>query len=185
MKLRDLVVIRLGVIINLVIGQVVAALLLPLFLDAVGTILVAALVGPWAAITVGLVSQVLNAVLSGNFSWLPFGVIQVIIALYAWLAARVGAFRRPWTAAPAGLVLGVIAGSTAAPIAYHLFGGATAGGVMAVTTALRAVGMPLELAVRISSVSTDMLDKTVAFVMVSLILRALPNQLRARFPAHA
>ncbi len=183
--LRDLVVIRLGVIVNLVIGQIVAALLLPLYLDAVGTMVVAALVGPWAAILVGLTSQVLNAVLSGNFTWLPFGVIQVTIALYAWLAARAGVFRHTWTAAPAGLLLGIIAGSTAAPIAYHLFGGATAGGVMAVTTALRAIGLPLDVAVRISSVSTDMLDKTVAFVMVALILRALPKHLAARFPAHA
>ena len=59
--LRDLVVIRLGVAVNLVIGQVAAALLLPVFLDTVGTVLVAALVGPRAAIVAGLTSQVLNA----------------------------------------------------------------------------------------------------------------------------
>jgi energy-coupling factor transport system substrate-specific component len=182
--LRDLVVVRLGVIVNLVIGQLVAALLLPLFLDAVGTILVAALVGPVAAIVTGLTSQVLAAVLSGNFTWLPFGVIQVLIAVYAWLAARAGVFRRVWTAAPAGLVLGFLAGMTAAPIALKLFGGATAGGVTAVTATLRAVGLPLDVAVRISSVSTDLLDKTVAFVMVALILRALPEHMAARFPAH-
>lgn len=183
MSLRDLVIVRLGVIVNLVIGQLVAALLLPLFLDAVGTILVAALAGPVAAVAVGLTSQVLNAVLSGNFTWLPFGIIQVLIAVYAWLAARAGVFRRVWTAAPAGLLLGLIAGATAAPIAYYLFGGATAGGVSAVTTALRALGLPLKVAVSISSMSTDMLDKTVAFIMVALILRALPRQLAARFPA--
>jgi len=182
--LRDLVVVRLGVIVNLVIGQIVAALVLPLYLDAVGTILVAALVGPIAAIATGLTSQVLMAVLSGNFTWLPFGVIQVLIAVYAWLAARAGVFRRVWTAAPAGLLLGFLAGSTAAPIALTLFGGATAGGVSAVTTALRTIGLPLEVAVRISSVGTDLLDKTVAFAIVAVILRALPDHMAARFPAH-
>lgn len=183
MNLRDLVLVRLGVVVNLVIGQIVAALLLPLFLDAVGTILVAALVGPRAAIAVGLVSQVLNAVLSGNFAWLPFGIIQIIIAVYAWGAARAGLFRSPWRAAPAGLLLGLLAGATAAPIAYLMFGGATAGGVTAVTTLLRASGVPLKAAVYVSSLSTDLLDKTVAFVMVALILRALPVRLAARFPA--
>ncbi|MEK7667214.1 MAG: ECF transporter S component, partial [Gemmatimonadota bacterium] len=49
MSLRDLVVIRLGVAVNLVIGQVAAVLLLPVFLDTIGTVLVAALVGPRAA----------------------------------------------------------------------------------------------------------------------------------------
>lgn len=185
MTLRDLVVIRLGVAVNLVIGQIVAALLLPVFLDAVGTILVAALVGPRAAIAAGLTSQVLAAMLSGNFSWLPFAVVQIVIALYASAAARVGAFKRFSTALPAGLILGVLAGATAAPIAFYMFGGATAGGVTFLTTTLRALGVPLKAAVFTSSLGTDLLDKTIAFGVVCLILRNLPNHLAGRFPALA
>ena len=185
MSLRNLVLVRLGVAVNLVIGQIVAALLLPVYLDAVGTILVAALVGPRAAIAAGLVSQVLAAVLSGNFSWLPFALVQVVIALYASLAASLGAFRRPWTALAAGFLLGAIAGGTAAPIAYFVFGGATAGGVTAVTTVLRAAGVPLPVAVATASLSTDLLDKTIAFGLVFVILRSLPSHLAARFPALA
>ncbi len=185
MRLRDLVLIRLGVAINLVIGQIVAALLLPVFLDAVGTILVAALVGWRAAVVAGLVSQVLAAVLSGNFAWLPFGVVQVVIAVYAAGAARAGAFRSLWTALPAGLLLGLIAGATAAPIAYYVFGGATAGGVTAVTTALRALGAPLPVAVAVASMGTDLVDKTIAFGLVCVVLRTLPGHLAARFPAMA
>lgn len=185
LSLRDLVVIRLGVAVNLVIGQIVAALLLPVFLDAVGTILVAALAGPRAAIIVGLTSQVLASVLSGNFAWLPFALVQVVIALYAWGAARLGAFRRLATALPAGLLLGALAGGTAAPIAYFVFGGATAGGVTAVTAALRVLGLPLPVAVATASISTDLLDKTIAFGLVCLILGSLPRHLAARFPGLA
>lgn len=185
MTLRDLVVIRLGVAVNLVIGQIVAALLLPVFLDAVGTILVAALVGPRAAVVAGLTSQVLAAVLSGNFAWLPFGVVQIVIALYAAGAARLGAFRSPWTALPAGLLLGALAGSTAAPIAYFVFGGVTAGGVSALTALLRALGLPLAVASFTSSIGTDLLDKTIAFGVVCLVLRTLPTHLATRFPALA
>jgi energy-coupling factor transport system substrate-specific component len=184
-KLRDLVLVRLGVALNLVIGQIVAALLLPVFLDAVGTILVAALIGPWAAIAAGLTSQVLAAVLSGNFAWLPFGLVQVVIALYAAGAARVGVFRRWWTALGAGTLLGLLAGATAAPIAYFLFGGVTAGGVTVVTATLRALGVPLPVAVGISSVGTDLVDKTIAFTLVFIILRSLPRTLAARFPGLA
>jgi len=183
--LRDLVVVRLGVALNLVIGQIVAALLLPIFLDAMGTILVAALVGPRAAILAGLTSQVLASVLSGNFAWLPFVLVQVVIALYAWGAARLGVFRRLATALPAGLLLGVLSGGTAAPIAYFVFGGATGGGVTLVTTVLRAAGLPLSVAVTTASMSTDMLDKTIAFGLIYLVLRALPQHLAARFPALA
>jgi energy-coupling factor transport system substrate-specific component len=182
-SLRDLVLVRLGVAVNLVIGQIVAALLLPVYLDAVGTMLVAALVGPRAALVAGLTSQVLAAVLSGNFSWLPFGVIQILIALYAWIAARAGVFRHLGLALPAGALLGLLAGASAAPIAYYMFGGATAGGVTAVTTVLRFLGVPLRAAVFVSSMSTDLLDKTLSFGLIFLILRTLPKHLAARFPA--
>ena len=182
MTLRDLVVIRLGVAVNLVIGQVAAALLLPVFLDTIGTVLVAALVGPRAAIVAGLISQVLNAVLSGNFTWLPFAAVQIVIALYAALAARLGAFRRLATALPAGLGLGLVAAATSAPISYFLFGGVTAGGVTAVTTVLRALGAPLSVAVTAASFTTDLLDKTLVFALVAVVLRSLPRQMAVRFP---
>jgi energy-coupling factor transport system substrate-specific component len=183
--LRDLVLVRLGVAVNLVIGQIVAALLLPVYLDSVGTILVAALVGPKAAIAAGLVSQVLSAVISGNFSWLPFGIVQIVIALYAAAAARLGLFRRLATAVPTGLGLGLVAASCSAPISYFLFGGVTAGGVTVVTTVLRAVGAPLGVAVASASYATDLLDKAIACALVSVILRSLPRTLAARFPALA
>ena len=182
MTLRDLVLVRLGVALNLVIGQIVAALLLPVYLDSVGTILVAALVGPRAAIAAGLVSQVLNAVISGNFSWLPFAVVQVVIALYAALAARLGLVRRLATAVPAGLGMGFAAAACSAPISYFLFGGVTAGGVTAVTTVLRALGAPLGVAVASASFATDLLDKAIACALVCVVLRSLPRTLAARFP---
>ena len=185
MTLRDLVLVRLGVAVNLVIGQIVAALLLPIYLDSVGTILVAALVGPKAAIAAGLVSQILSAAISGNFSWLPFAVVQVVIALYAAAAARLGLFRRLATAVPAGLGLGFVAASCSAPISYFIFGGVTAGGVTMVTTLLRALGAPLGVAVASASFATDLLDKAVACALVSAILRSLPRTLAARFPALA
>ena len=185
MTLRDLVLVRLGVAVNLVIGQIVAALLLPVFLDSIGTILVAALVGPRAAIAAGLVSQVLAAVISGNFAWLPFAVVQVVIALYAWGAARLGAFRHFGTAVVAGLGLGVVSASCSAPIAYFMFGGVTAGGVVVVTAVLRLLGAPLGIAVVSASFATDILDKAIACGLVFVILRGLPQTLAARFPVLA
>jgi energy-coupling factor transport system substrate-specific component len=183
--LRELVLVRLGVALNLVIGQVAAALMLPVYLDTIGTILVAALVGPRAAIVAGLTSQVLSAVLSGNFTWLPFGVVQIVIALYAAAAARLGVFRRLSTAVPAGFVLGLLAAGCAAPIAYTLFGGVTAGGVSLITTVLRTLGVPLRAAVFLSSFSTDVLDKSLVFALIAVVLRSLPQQMAVRFPVLA
>jgi energy-coupling factor transport system substrate-specific component len=129
--------------------------------------------------------DIFNAGSTGNFAWLPFAVVQVVIALYAWAAARLGLFRRLWTAVLAGMGLGLVAASCSAPIAYFLFGGVTAGGVTLVTTVLRALGVPLGVAVASASYSTDLLDKAIACGLVCVVLRGLPRTLAARFPVLA
>lgn len=50
---------------------------------------------------------------------------------------------------------------------------------------LRALGAPLSVAVALASLGTDLLDKTIAFALVCLILRTLPDHLATRFPALA
>ncbi|MBK7594724.1 MAG: hypothetical protein IPJ11_05655 [Gemmatimonadetes bacterium] len=70
-------------------------------------------------------------------------------------------------------------------ISYLLFRGVTAGGVTAVSTLLRSLGAPLSVAVTAASLSTDVLDKTAAFLVVGALLRALPRRILGRFPLGA
>src|SRR5919197_331840 len=81
-----------AVALNLALGAVVAALKLPIFLDSVGTILVAALAGPWAGVLTGAISDVVLGILSSPtfFAFIP---VAAVIGALAGLAARVGAFR--------------------------------------------------------------------------------------------
>ena len=68
--------------INLVVGSVAKELSLPVFLDTVGTVLVAVLVGFPEGALVGTVSQLLLGLLTG-YQYLPFVVIQWLLALLA------------------------------------------------------------------------------------------------------
>ncbi len=111
--------------------------------------------------------------------------VQLGVALYAGYAARHGAFGSPWRAAAAGLVLGLVAATLSWPISLLLFGGVTAGGVTVVTTLLTAAGVPLKWAVYAASLSNDLLDKCVTFLLVHVVLISLPNRMAARFPAAA
>lgn len=43
-----LALIPVAIVVNLVVGQIVSALNLPIFLDSIGTVLVGILAGPWA-----------------------------------------------------------------------------------------------------------------------------------------
>lgn len=182
---RHLVLIPLAVGVNLAMGQFVAVTHLPLFLDTVGTVLVAALVGPWVAVATGLLSQIVFTVVSGNATWLAFLPVQLFVALYAGFAARRAVFGSVTRALVGGLGLGLIAATMSSPISYFAFGGVTAGGVTAVTTILTAFGVPLQWAVYVASLSNDLLDKSVTFLLVRTILISLPVRMAARFPPAA
>jgi energy-coupling factor transport system substrate-specific component len=177
-----LALIPLAVGINLALGKLAAATSLPVFLDTVGTVLVACLTGLVPALLTGVSSQVVMAMID-NPTWLAFLPVQFAIAAYAALAARYGLFRSAGLAALAGLGLGVIAATLSWPISYFAFGGVTVGGVTIITTLLTGLGMPLQWAVYGASLTNDLLDKTVTFLLVRAVLIGLPRRAAARFPA--
>lgn len=185
MNTRLLALIPLAVGINLAMGQFVAVMQLPLFLDTVGTILVAALAGPWAAVTTGVLSQVVFTVVSGNIVWIWFLPVHLLIAVYSGFAARHRVFRSLPRTLGAGLVLGAAAATMAWPIAYLVFGGVTSGGVTIVTTLLSGAGIPLKWAVYLASLSADVTDKIVSFLLVRIVLHSLPIRMASRFPLAA
>jgi energy-coupling factor transport system substrate-specific component len=178
---RVLALIPVAVALNLATGLVVAELSLPLYLDTIGTVLTAAIAGPVAGVVTGLVSQVLTSLL-GGYMWLAFAPIQVLIALLAALAAARGGFRSTPLATGWGALVGLAAGSASSVISYFVFGGVTAGGVTAVTTLLRAIGLSLPQSVVLASIGTDLVDKAIVFLLVALVLAALPRRILGRYP---
>ncbi|MDX2193315.1 MAG: energy-coupling factor transporter transmembrane component T [Gemmatimonadales bacterium] len=167
--LRELAFIPLAVALNVAMGVLASQLGLPVFLDTLGTLLGAALLGARVGMAAGLVSQLITALQVGAFM-LAFAPLQLLIAACGALAARAGAFRRLPTALLAGALTGALAGAVSSRIAYTLFGGVTAPGVSMVTATLRALGLPLDLAVAAASISTDVLDKVVVFGLVAGVL---------------
>lgn len=181
-SLRLLALIPIAVGINLAMGKFAAALALPMFLDTVGTVLVATLAGPAVAIATAVVSQVALGLWVGAVQ-LAFLPIHLVIAVYASVVVvRFAVFRNPVRAVTAGLVLGAVAATLAWPIAYFAFGGVTSPGVSLVTTIMSGFGLPLRWAVYVASMGTDLLDKATTFVMILVIVRSLPRRTLARFP---
>lgn len=170
-----------AVAINLALGAIVAALKLPVYLDSVGTILVAALVGPLAGMVTGAASNCVLGVLSSPvfFAFIP---VTLVIGALAGVAARLGAFRSAGTAALAGVFIGIASALTSVPIVIALFGGLTASGTGIVTIAARAVlHVSVARAAEIASLSTDLIDKPLSCALVALLLARLPRHLTGRF----
>lgn len=173
-----------AVAINLVVGAVVKELSLPVFLDTMGTVLVAVLVGARAGALVGTVSQLLMGLLTG-YHYLPFVVIQWLLSLIVSAAANRRGFASVWRTAGWGIAAGLCCGALSAVISYTFFRGVTGGGVTWVTAALRSIGLSLPAAVAIGSSAADVADKTIVIIVVGVVLRSLPKRILGRFPRAA
>lgn len=171
----------IGIGINLAVGTIVLRLGLPLYLDSIGTVLVGALVGPWAGAATGFLSNLvwtLTGLFPQAFAWA--GVAAIIGAL-AGVFARSGWFNTVGKAALAGIITGILSAVLSAPIATYVFGGVVGAGTDALVAAFRAAGLDALLSNVAQGTFSDPLDKLVTFLIVWSLLLALPAREKARF----
>jgi hypothetical protein len=113
--------------------------------------------------------------------WLALAlVVGAVIGLFALLLAR-----RDLTAAyvvVAGVFTGIVAALISAPIAAGVFGGVTASGTDFLVAAFRQAGLDVQAATTGQGLISDPIDKVTTFFTVYLILGALANRFKARFP---
>jgi len=171
--------IPIAIAINIVVGEIVTLLKLPLYLDSIGTVLVAVLVGPWAGAATGGLSNVIWGLFRPVP--LPFAVVAIAIGLLAGIFARMGAFKRPYLPPLAGFVTGIVAALLSAPLSAFIFGGVTGAGSDAIVAAFRAYGESILAATTKQGLLQDPLDKLISFTLVYFIVVALPPRMRARF----
>ena len=106
---KVLVLIVAGLILNLILAKLMLVWSIPLFLDCVGTILVAMIGGTLPAIVVGFFSNVFNGI--SDPITLYYGVINALIAVLASFFYRKGVFRSIWKSALAVLAFAAVGGA--------------------------------------------------------------------------
>lgn len=171
----------LGVAANVVLGTVVSSLKIPLlFLDTIGTIFVAALLGPfWGALT-GATTNVLLGVVT-NPKDIPFALVNLVIGLVVGFVARKKGFGFT-TAFWTGLVLAVVAPLIGTPIAVWIYGGLTGGGMDLIFAWLRQSGSSIFTAAFLPRIAGNLVDKVASALLVAVLLQKLPQSLRERVP---
>lgn len=114
-------------------------------------------------------------------AWLALAlVVAAVIGLFALLLVR-----RDLTAAyvvVVGVFTGVVAALISAPIAAGVFGGVTASGTDFLVAAFRQAGLDVQAATTGQGLISDPIDKVTTFFTVYLILQAMANRFKARFP---
>jgi energy-coupling factor transport system substrate-specific component len=175
-----LVLIPVALVLNIVLGQFVGSTLVPFYLDAIGTVLIAVLAGPAAGAATGALSSIVWSFF--NPTVLPFAAGAALIGCLAGLAARYGLFRRFYLAPVAGFVTGIIAGVVSAPVAAFVFGGTSGVATGAIVSAFRAMGDTLLAAITKQALISDPMDKAIVFTIVAILVYALPRRARQQFP---
>jgi energy-coupling factor transport system substrate-specific component len=173
-----LAIIPMGIALNLAIGLAVTALKLPIFLDAIGTVLFTLLCGWRIGATVGVLSFVIGGLLNPLMPYFVF--TQFMIALVAGFSAGRGGFKATWRTIITGVAIGYIAALVSAPVIAIVFGGVTNSGESLVTAFLVKTGRTLWQAVVTTKIWTEPLDKVLQCLAAFAIARSLPKTLLAR-----
>ncbi|GIN61816.1 membrane protein [Robertmurraya siralis] len=163
---------------NVVLGTVVSGLKIPLlFLDTIGTVLMAVLYGPWWGALVGLLTNLVLGVTSSP-SAIFFGIVNIAVALVVGFMARKFNFMKWYVALITGIILAIIAPLIGTPISVAVFGGLNGSGMDVIVLWLRASGESVFASTFISRVTGNFLDKIATCLLVMFIVSKLPYLLK-------
>lgn len=166
----------LCIVINVVLGTIVGKLQIPLiFLDTIGTIFAAALLGPWYGAAVGLLTNVTVGFMT-NPKDIPFALVNIAIGLIVGYISKKRKFDLK-TAIITGLVLSVAAPLIGTPIAVWIYGGLTGGGTDFIFVWLKQSGASIFTSAFIPRITGNLIDKIASCVLVSVLLTRLPADL--------
>src|SRR5574338_1377479 len=175
------VLIPVAIAINIAVGQIVLLLKLPVYLDSIGTILVAVLCGPWAGALTGALSNTIWG-LAIDPNALPWWPVAFFIGFVAGWCAVGGLFKSWWKVIIAGFLIALTAATISTPIAVYLYGGITASGSSFITAYLLQTGQGVLQAVFSTNFLVEPVDKITTDMLSFAIIQGLSRRLVARFP---
>lgn len=177
---KILALIAVAIVVNIVGGQANDLLHLPIFLDSIGTILVAVLAGPIAGAVTGVLTNLIIGLIFAPVA-AAFAPVALVIGLVAGLLARVGWFRTIWQSALSGVVIAAALTLVAVPIRIYLFGGVTGSGADFFVAYFSSVGQTLFSSVALTVFGSNVADKVLSALIVWGLVRQLPERLTAGY----
>lgn len=176
-----IVLMSIAIVINMVAGQLVSMLKLPIYLDSIGTVLVGLLAGPLAGGLTGLLTNLIWGLITSPVA-AAFSPVAMAIGITAGLCAKYGLFKTWWLAIISGVIIAVFNAVVAVPIKLYMFGGITGSGADFITSYMLALGNDLFGSVVVTVFTSNLVDKVVTAVLAWGIVKALPSRTTGRLP---
>ena len=159
---------------NIGIGAVVSVLKLPIYLDSIGIVIAAMVLGLLPAVLCAAITCAVGFFLINPYLPAYFGT-SVVIALLATVCRRANLFRSLPLAVLSGLIIAVGAALASAPITAILFGGTTLSGADAITAFFVSSGHALLESVFYAGLMSEPIDKVLVCLVAFGVLRSLPR----------
>lgn len=171
--LRILALFIVGVSINILLSEISSRLGLPLYLDAVGTVMTAFVGGSLPAIAVGYLTNIFRTFLQHDASSIYYGALNVMIAVVAAGFSRRELKKR--YIVPLILILAVIGGCLGSLLTWFLFGFAGEGVSADLAIKIKGTVGNRLAAQLIADFLIDIVDKTITVLISATVFWLLPK----------
>jgi signal transduction histidine kinase len=171
-----------GLLLNLLLSNLVVKLKLPLYLDNVGSILVAALAGALPGMFVGFLTNLINSLNNDPLS-MYYGILTAVIAFLAAQFSPRGYFKTLRGCALATVCFAFIGGGIGSCMTWYLYGGGIGAGVSApLAAAFASWGLPDFVAQLLADLLLDVPDKYITVLCVYFLLQLVPAAWADKLP---
>lgn len=174
-SVRKMCVVALAIVLNVIGGQIALMLHLPIYLDSMGTIMIAMLYGP----VYGMLPPLLYGLVMGftlDIYSLYFMPVGLMLGLMTGLISKYFSLKK-WRMIPGAMLITIPGTIVSAVITAVLFGGITSSGSTVIVQVLNKAGLGLTASVFIVQILTDYLDRLLSLVVVSYLLHVIPSDL--------
>lgn len=170
---HKITLIALAIVINIVGSYIALGLHLPIYLDSMGTIMTAILLGPFYGLFPGVLSALVTGVTSDiyAFYYMPVGIVLGVMTGFVFQKNKSNKLfvKSFCISVPASLI--------SACITANVFGGITSSGSTMLVQLLAKTPLGLTLSCLIVQFFTDYFDRLLSLWLVFSVIKKLPDSL--------
>lgn len=174
--------ISIAIAINLIGANLALFLRLPIYLDTIGTLLIAVILGPWYAASTAFLSALINWMTTDIFS-LYYSPVAIVVAIITGILIKRNC--KPSSLLWKSLIISLPGTIIASVITVILFKGITSSGSSIIAQFLHGIGLDMTSSLILVQVGTDYIDRPISLILVfstiTLLKKHSPNLINQRF----
>lgn len=172
---KSLTLLPLSVGINLVVGGICSILKLPIFLDSIGTILIACLLGPFIGALSGAITNILLSMIVSPI-YFPYGLVNLLIGLFSGMMYKYTFFHSSLGKVLFWIIISIVNTLSASLITVFVYGGSSGLNIGSIITAsVIILTKNIVFSVFSTSMIENLMDKAIVVLIVYSILNKLPK----------